>query len=1498
VFDKSVLNQVWNSGGYRHLDVTIRNLHGLQNTPEIRFKLFNASDVVGLEFRHFEDWPDIFAVWPGQEVDTHGELYKIAAGQSLDLSRFTARERLMLADLIAALPDAIAEAAAKLADRDTFLPDAAVMVHAFAHVRAEAARLTEVLDPKELTAEAQPTAPRLPEHVRSVLAALETAELTTLATSPNPLPDRGNPIVISVVKNEVDRLVDFLRHYRDAGVERFCFIDNGSTDGTLDYLFVQPDTDVFQHLGTFDWIVKQSWINRAIRHYGLKRWYMCVDADEHVVFDGLGRHSFAELAALMEAAGITRVRGLLVDMYADGALTEAKYSAGGDLKQAFPFYDKDNYVEGYCPEIMSVKGGPRARVFGGADEKFKPELTKYPLFCLGPDEYMANPHHIWPYDGNFESPRYLAIMHFKFLPGMTDKIRAAIESEAYWGGSLEYKCYAKVLAETPGISMVGPISAIYGNPQDFVTTRLIEPLPWARPSSGQQDPAPVPETGDRRTAPLETPAVGLSPLAASTTERVPPAAAVPPSDRRAHGEWIETRDGRLLGWAILPEARTKVLITIDGELVMEIEARGVADDRAGGNPKMRMHGFDAAVPSEFVKPFTCRIAAYDATDGQRIHNLTKTVSLKAQPGKPADVAKVARPPAPPLPPQAAPAAAVGVGALVGKDAATKRLAVVAWDMCHNPVGRAFLLADMMAREQRVELVGPTFQFYGGQIWPPIAGSNLPIRSFPATDMRSLVAGAVELANTITCDAVVVGKPRLASLLIGALIREKNNCPMIIDIDDHELSFVKNRTPLSLDDLELALAKNPAEAEVPYGELWTRLAESLVVEADSRIVSNVALRRKFGGLIVRHGRDEAVFEPALYDRRKTRLQFGYQDADRVLLFLGTPRPHKGIFDLCDALERVGDPRLALCVIGSIADKRMLNRFSAYKNARITLHPDQPWERLPELVNMADAVAILQDPSSPITEFQIPAKLTDALAMNMPVLATPVPPLEDVALTGALQMVATPEELDAAVRRLVEQPEPDGRDQGRQLFLSEFSYRVNRARLGLAVENAGRHRRTETPRFERLFRLLEKRTGIALPRLDQRWRSPHGRRLPVRRDVLPDLVFLWKQNDSDVYGRRSDMIVRYLLRTKRVGRIIHFDAPISGSALDQHAAASAGEIAHQGNLVYINTVRRILRAADTPKLIRRTFLHRGGSRPERALGQDLPPRDAYDDFIRSVLREVGVSNPILWTCPVVPQYAAALDAIAPAFIVADVIDDQRTFPGSSETYRRQVIESYDLMLGSADAVFSNCEPVREAFVGIRPDIKVVPNGAELFPNIETWEPAGELAGLPRPIIGYVGNLRDRVDLDLIEAVAEQYPHGSVVLVGSAHGRPEVGQLAARHANVRLLGVKPYDEAQRIIRGFDVAIMPHIKNDQSDRMNPLKLYVYFAVGVPVVTTDVANIGDLAPYINVAPSQPEFLAAIAAVLAGHGREISSADRAGILAGVSWEARISEIWGHLEHMA
>ena len=86
----------------------------------------------------------------------------------------------------------------------------------------------------------------------------------------------------------------------------------------------------------------------------------------------------------------------------------------------------------------------------------------------------------------------------------------------------------------------------------------------------------------------------------------------------------------------------------------------------------------------------------------------------------------------------------------------------------------------------------------------------------------------------------------------------------------------------------------------------------------------------------------------------------------------------------------------------------------------------------------------------------------------------------------------------------------------------------------------------------------------------------------------------------------------------------------------------------------------------------------------------------------------------------------------------------------------------------------------------------------------------------------------------------------------------------------------------------IVVHVRFEPNG--SPLKLYVYFALGVPVVTTEVANISDIAPHVSVARTHTDFIAATEKLLRGKAKTIDAAERAKVLKRVSWSSRVDDI--------
>lgn len=141
------------------------------------------------------------------------------------------------------------------------------------------------------------------------------------------------------------------------------------------------------------------------------------------------------------------------------------------------------------------------------------------------------------------------------------------------------------------------------------------------------------------------------------------------------------------------------------------------------------------------------------------------------------------------------------------------------------------------------------------------------------------------------------------------------------------------------------------------------------------------------------------------------------------------------------------------------------------------------------------------------------------------------------------------------------------------------------------------------------------------------------------------------------------------------------------------------------------------------------------------------------------------------------------------------------------------------------------------------------------------------LPSPIVGQVGQLNHRMDLALLEAVADQ--GHSVLLVGprSGPGGPDFDERLARFVarpNVQGVGAKPFAELPSYLRVIDVGVVPYTDSEFNRGSFPLKTLEYLGSGKPVVATELPAIRWLdTDLISVASEPAAFAAAVAAALA-----------------------------------
>ena len=849
--------------------------------------------------------------------------------------------------------------------------------------------------------------------------------------------------------------------------------------------------------------------------------------------------------------------------------------------------------------------------------------------------------------------------------------------------------------------------------------------------------------------------------------------------------------------------------------------------------------------------------------------------------------------------------------------AKTKISVIAWDLGHNPLGRAYLLADVLRNHYDVELIGANFPRFGNEIWGPLRDcSRVNMKSFPGGNFPEHFKRMEDIAAQIDGDVIYVSKPRLPSLELAILAKLRRNRPIILDIDDYELSFFNNHEPLTLDDLRST--GRTLDFDCPHDEVWTRYSESLVPLFDQITVSNHELQKKFGGDILPHIRNELDLEQSVYPRDEVRARLGFGPDDKVILFAGTLRIHKGVAQIVAALKKLHRPDYKLLIIGSPADEDARHFVNRVDPAYVKVIPDVPFHDLPGYLCAGDLICLLQDQDNVTSLFQIPAKLTDALAMGIPVLANNTPPLMKFASEGLVELLHH-EPLDRKIESVFSnyQIYRSRAIQNRDVFLAKYSYGASRPKL---MNMISRLLNNPSPIPDSFRELVEYHRNIfsdvtALPPTTTRVvtasqpaatlpsatpmttaQTTTDRRAPKARpyaDDKMDIVFFWKQNDTGIYGRRQDMLVKYLSRDSRVHRILHFDAPINLFRSGRRAITSGqgGRHSH-ARLIFNQTLSRKLRLGDVEGIRFDTFIFLTKRRVPGFLKWLFPSERGYLDYLDRVLRRynIGERRTIFWVCPNNFYFPSIEYRFKADLVVADVIDDQRKWK-VSDRHKEELRRNYQEVLALSHLVFVNCQSVAESMREFTGDIHILPNAAELLEtDARHWKIPAEMKRIRGPVIGYVGNLDiTRIDLELLTAIATDRPDWNLVFIGSMHMGKEIEKLD-RFRNVHFLGVRVYDQAVRYIRHFDVAMIPHLDNDLTRHMNPLKLYVYLSLHVPVVSTPIANISHFKEFVRIGGTPEEFIQQIAHCLTKNPISGKQERLRVLLKANSWEERVARV--------
>jgi glycosyltransferase involved in cell wall biosynthesis len=275
---------------------------------------------------------------------------------------------------------------------------------------------------------------------------------------------------------------------------------------------------------------------------------------------------------------------------------------------------------------------------------------------------------------------------------------------------------------------------------------------------------------------------------------------------------------------------------------------------------------------------------------------------------------------------------------------------------------------------------------------------------------------------------------------------------------------------------------------------------------------------------------------------------------------------------------------------------------------------------------------------------------------------------------------------------------------------------------------------------------------------------------------------------------------------------------------------------------------------------------------------------------VLRWLGIRSPIYFvTMP------TAWDVIRPLrrrALILNKSDKFSTLPDVDQPFiaslERQLLVHADRVVYVSRAMMEDDAPLvddRGVFLDHGVDL-------EHFTRRAAEEIPADMAALDRPRVGYFGNLADyRVDLELLERLARELPDVQLVLVGEATCSMERFE---HLPNVHWLGPRPYEVIPAYGSGFDVGLMPYLRNEWIRHSNPIKLKEYLALGLPIVSTEVPEVARYTEWLFMADDPDDFVEKVRAALDGRAPS-NPDDRRAAVAPYSWDSRAETLVGVAE---
>jgi len=268
---------------------------------------------------------------------------------------------------------------------------------------------------------------------------------------------------------------------------------------------------------------------------------------------------------------------------------------------------------------------------------------------------------------------------------------------------------------------------------------------------------------------------------------------------------------------------------------------------------------------------------------------------------------------------------------------------------------------------------------------------------------------------------------------------------------------------------------------------------------------------------------------------------------------------------------------------------------------------------------------------------------------------------------------------------------------------------------------------------------------------------------------------------------------------------------------------------------------------------------------------------------------------------PMYSNIAQSLRPArtiYVVYDDLEKTHHWSPALERAEDKLLEMTDLVVGYSEQMVERIMRKTSA------PCQVMPLGVDfrLFETKSRGPCPEDLASIPRPRMGWVGNINDKIDFDLIHRLVEAISDINFVFIGRdlLADQPsgpanlvrsyEAWQRLKECHRVHVLGAREHDCIPRYMANIDINAMPYDLSSGLwvESCYPLKMHEYLSVGNPVLAADVPAVRQFKDVIDICVNFNEWMTGVQRALR-EDSEHKRASRQAVAAQNDWAVRIKE---------